>query len=90
MVTLAALLRLRAADSPPGPAPTMTTRSSSSDWEDCSVQPVAPMTPGSPVALHMPMLTTSLMIAICGHMQWQRSVNHILKGQVAVVLHCCL
>ena len=72
MVTLAALLRLRAADSPPGPAPTMTTRRSSSDWEDSSVQPVAAMTPGSPVALHMPILTTSLKTAIRGYKQQRR------------------
>lgn len=80
MVTLAALLRLRAADSPPGPAPTMTTRCSSLDWEECSVQPVAAMPLLPPTALHMPMLTTSLMIAICGHMQWQRNIYHVHEG----------
>jgi hypothetical protein len=72
MVTFAALLRLRAADNPPGPAPTMTTRCSLLDWEDCSVQAVAAMTLGSPVALHMPTLTTSLKTAIRGNKRQRR------------------
>jgi hypothetical protein len=60
MVTFAALLRLRAADSPPGPAPTITTRCSSGEEGHSMTSLIAMAVFRSQAYVHMPSVTTSL------------------------------
>ena len=65
MVTFAALLRLRAADNPPGPAPTITTLCSSGDEGHSMQSIIAMLVFCLNVQLHMPMVNMTMVHETC-------------------------